>query len=212
MDLLEQFDSLIDAAELDLRPRVKRAVREVVDFETRYVPAAIAAEIVPSRLETPGKALVAIIEGRDKREWVELVADLRRDLREAFARERESGELKPWSAAGEIERTIDRQQAWKYEPRLVDLVQRKLEIGETLLDWLPREVVTSKHRWDRRDLINDCRLVTETNATFFAQKFLSDEQVRQLEIEADAVEQQRKVSAHPWTLNGNRDLPTGARS
>jgi len=116
-----------------------------------------------------------------------------------------SGEQKPWSAAGEIERTIQRAQVWKYEPRIIDLVRQRLEDGEIITDWLPFEVVTSKNKWDRRSLRNECRFVTETNDAAFARTFLSADAIQEI-IEAQE-RQQRQGEQPPWADNGNRDIP-----
>jgi hypothetical protein len=127
---ITEFDELLDSGELDPRPRIKKAVREILRFEMQHVPAAIAAEMTRSRLKVLGKALVEIIEDRDARKWVDVVFGLRGELRRVIARERESGRLQPWSAEKEIKDRLSELAVKGWSGRIVEHLRTMLRKGE----------------------------------------------------------------------------------
>ena len=197
MDLftITEFDELLDSAEPDERLRMKARVREVIKFELQHVPPELAAELASSRLEVLGKAFVAIVEKRDSRNWYELMLELRDDLRKAIERERVDGRLKPWSAAGEIEKNLVGFAKWRYEPRLIDFLRTQLRPGETITAVEPREVLTSLRVWPRAELQTSCRTVTERGDVVFTRQFPSEAEIDALIVEDAKNSQPAEV---PW--------------
>lgn len=202
------FDDLLDSAELDPRPRMKKAVHEILKFEMQHVPAAIAVEMTSSRLKTLGKALVEIIEDRDTRKWVDVVYDLRDELRRAIARERESGRLQPWSADKEIKDHLAELAAKGWSGRIVEHLRALLRKGELLQSVEYFAIMTNQRRLERTAIRDAGRTVTETNDRNYSAQFLSDNTVRQLE--SDAAERASRANVPPWSQNYNHDLPRPA--
>ncbi len=186
-------------------PRMKKAVHEILKFEMQHVPAAIAVEMTSSRLKTLGKALVEIIEDRDTRKWVDVVYDLRDELRRAIAQERESGRLQPWSADKEIKDHLAELAAKGWSGRIVEHLRALLRKGELLQSVEYFAIMTNQRRLERTAIRDAGRTVTETNDRNYSAQFLSDNTVRQLE--SDAAERASRANVPPWSQNYNHDLP-----
>jgi hypothetical protein len=102
MDLLENLTNCSIPRNWTPVHGIKRATREIVEQETRHWPPEIVAGIVGPRLKTLGKVIVEMLEGRDKRDWYEVLLDLRADLRSAITWQRTNGRLKPTAADSEV--------------------------------------------------------------------------------------------------------------
>jgi hypothetical protein len=97
-----KFDSTLDAAQLDPRPRAKQAVREICEA-MRDVPEKTRDALL-SRLDGLALRIVVAVEHGNFSAVYELIGAFDTDLRGALRYERERGALKPWSAAAEVER------------------------------------------------------------------------------------------------------------
>jgi hypothetical protein len=121
------------------------------------------------------------------------------------------GEPKPWSAAAEFEKWTDELAARGWRGRIVEHWRMMLRPDERIRSVDYFEITTDQRRVSRSEIKAFGRTTVETNDGFFERQFATDAQVRALEGEADAVEQQREAATRPWSLNGNRDLARGIR-
>jgi hypothetical protein len=201
-----KFDSQLDSAVLDPRARMKRMVRETVEFELAHVPADVAADIVGSRLETLAKALVDILEGRDTQKWFELVLDLRDGLRKAIAYERANGRLKPRTPATEIyERCLGSLELHAYNATELKHLVATLEMGELITAVGFHAITTAKRTISRDYLRSDAfKPAGWSNRTSWDSRFTPLSEIALLEQEV--AENTRQAARGPGAADMARNL------
>ncbi len=184
-----------------LEERVTRTVHDRLSG----LPETIVEAILTKRLFTLDERAADAKERGHEDEIDALVVALDGDLLRAVQYERAHGVLKPWSAAGGIEKNRGACAQWHYEPRLVEFLQSQLKPGEKIISVGPRSVATSLRTFTRSELKAGCRFATERSNSKFEQQFLSDHHIDQL-VAAEA------ARANPPSPYADADRSAGDRA
>ena len=92
---MTEFNELLDAVDLDPRPRIKARVAAICEQQLVNMPAAVAENIARSRLRELGTRIRAALDnGRSFEAWT-WISQFEIELRNAVISERKTGALKP---------------------------------------------------------------------------------------------------------------------
>ena len=169
--------------------------KAISEHLAKGIAADVADDIHRSRWAQLDERVAEAIDGGKENTIDDLLVDFEKSFSNAIHWERQNGRLKPWTAAGEIEKNLPGFQKWRYPSRLIDYLRAQLQLGELIISVEARGVVTTRRMWTLDEMKTNCRMVTERSDRSFSQQFLSEAEIAALIVENDAKASTPEV---PW--------------
>ncbi len=146
----KEFDEAVDAIEIDRRKNLKVTVANILERELADIPADVAEEYLPSRLQKLAKQCKDPLEcGRYDR-IDELLEEFARDLSRAMSWERREGSLRPLTVLSECKRVAGRLGACLWNGfSIAQLVSVLTPADLPILSISLREIKTTSRRIQR---------------------------------------------------------------